>query len=429
MKPRFPDYQLRCGWNALLPRRTPSPALSSQVDADVAIIGAGYTGLAIAKRWHDHFPDHHIVLLEGSEIGEGNPGRNSGFLLETALAEDADADNLERVRQGNQMISETLQDMLREVELSGEYVDITRAGTFRAAASDIGARSIARYETFLQAAGLPFERLSRDELRARIGSSYFQEGLYSPHCYLAQPAQLIRALFKTLPDSVVCYENTPALQISNRQQKWQVTTATGGVNCKRLFLANNAFAKSLGVASSRLAAMFTYAGLTPSLPDALSDTLGSDQNWGLLPTHRLGSTLRRTRDNRLLIRSAHDYEKEAKPENIQKLLTQKLHDRFPQVKEIGLESCWGGAVGFTYNGGLVWGEERPGLFVSAGCNGGGTVKGTLLGKLLADLAAGNKAPDVTRLFGSASWMPPDPIRAAAFHTASRVEAFFGKAEM
>ena len=116
MKPRFPDYQLRCGWNALLPRRTPSPALSSQVDADVAIIGAGYTGLAIAKRWHDHFPDHHIVLLDSSEIGEGNPGRNSGFLLETALAEDADADNLERVRQGNQMISETLQDMLREVE-------------------------------------------------------------------------------------------------------------------------------------------------------------------------------------------------------------------------------------------------------------------------------------------------------------------------
>ena len=221
----------------------PSPALSSQIDADVAIIGAGYTGLAIAKRWHDHFPNQHIVLLDSSEMARKS-GRNSGFLLETALAEDADADNLERVQQGNQMISETLQDMLREVELSGENVDITRAGTFRAAASDIGARSIARYETFLQAAGLPFGRLSRDELRARIGSSYFQEGLYSPHCYLTQPAQLIRALFKTLPDSVTCYENTPALQISNRQQKWQVTTANGGVNCKRLFLANNAFAKS-----------------------------------------------------------------------------------------------------------------------------------------------------------------------------------------
>ena len=157
--------------------------------------------------------------------------------------------------------------MLREVELSGEYVDITRAGTFRAAASDIGARSIARYETFLQAAGLPFERLSR--MNCGPDRQQLLPGrLYSPHCYLAQPAQLIRALFKTLPDSVVCYENTPALQISNRQQKWQVTTANGGVNCKRLFLANNAFAKSLGVASSRLAAMFTYAGLTPSLPDA-----------------------------------------------------------------------------------------------------------------------------------------------------------------
>ena len=135
-----------------------------------------------------------LSCSSSSEIGEGNPGRNSGFLLETALAEDADADNLERVQQGNQMISETLQDMLREVELSGENVDITRAGTFRAAASDIGARSIARYETFLQAAGLPFERLSRDELRARIGSSYFQEGLYSPHCYLHSRRSLSRTV-------------------------------------------------------------------------------------------------------------------------------------------------------------------------------------------------------------------------------------------
>ena len=74
--------------------------------------------------------------------------------------------------------------------------------------------------------------------------------------------------------------------------------------------------------------MFTYAGLTPSLPDALSDSLGSDQSWGLLPTHRLGSTLRRTRDNRLLIRSAHDYEKEAKLENIQKLLSQSFMTAF-----------------------------------------------------------------------------------------------------
>ena len=97
------------------------------------------------------------------------------------------------------------------------------------------------------------------------------------HTAISHSRRSLPRTVQNLPDSVTCYENTPALQISNRQQKWQVTTANGGVNCKRLFLANNAFAKSLGVATSRLAAMFTYAGLTPSLPDALSDSLGSDQ--------------------------------------------------------------------------------------------------------------------------------------------------------
>ena len=429
MKPSFPDYKHRCGWNALLPSREPAPALATDINSDVAIIGAGYTGIAIAKRWQSHHPNQSVVLIDSSEIGEGNPGRNSGFLLETALAEDADAANLDRMRRGNAMIAETLQNMLQDITDSGDSVDITRTGTYRAAASDIGARSIARYEAFLKAADLPYEKLTSGDLKQRIGSSYFQEGLYSPHCYLAQPAQLIRALFSTVPDTASCFENTPALKIETRGGRWQITTPRGSIQCDKLFLANNAFAKSLGIGESQLVAMYTYAGLTPALPESLYSQLGSDSNWGLLPTHRLGSTLRRTVDQRLLIRSSHDYEREGSASLIRDSLTRKMHARFPQLKGVQLESAWGGAVGFTYNGGLVWGEEQPGLFVSAGCNGGGTVKGTLLGRLLADLAAGEEVPDVTDLFGKASWMPPEPIRALGFHITAQLEQWGGRAEM
>lgn len=429
MKPVFPDYKLRCGWNALLPSREPAPALATDIDSDVAIIGAGYTGIAIAKRWQNHHPNQSVALIDSSEIGEGNPGRNSGFLLETALAEDADAAKLDRMRRSNALITATLKDMLQDIADSGMNVDIARTGTYRAAASDIGARSIARYEAFLQAADLPYEKLTSSDLQQRMGSSYFQEGLYSPHCYLAQPAQLIRTLFSTLPDAVSCFENTPALNIETRGGKWHVTTPKGNIQCDKLFLANNAFAKSLGIGESQLVAMYTYAGLTPALPESLYSQLGSDASWGLLPTHRLGSTLRRTADQRLLIRSSHDYEREADASHVRDLLTRKMHARFPQLKGVALESVWGGAVGFTYNGGLVWGEEKPGLFVSAGCNGGGTVKGTLLGKLLADHAAGAEVPDVTDLFGKASWMPPEPIRALGFHVTSQLEQWGGRAEM
>ena len=55
------------------------------------------------------------------------------------------------------------------------------------------------------------------------------------------------------------------------------------------------------VSLGQLASVYTYAGLTPRLSESTLDTLGTNQEWGLLPTHRLGSTLRRTSDGRLLI--------------------------------------------------------------------------------------------------------------------------------
>ena len=61
------------------------------------------------------------------------------------------------------------------------------------------------------------------------------------------------------------------------------------------------------------------------------------------------------------------------------------------------------------------GQQGPGLFASTGCNGGGTVKGTMLGATLADLAHGKAVPDIASLFGSPSWMPPDPLRSIGFH--------------
>jgi len=59
--------------------------------------------------------------------------------------------------------------------------------------------------------------------------------------------------------------------------------------------------------------------------------------------------------------------------------------------------------------------------VSAGCNGGGVVKGTLFGNLIARQAAGDNVPDVRALFGTASWMPPDPVRRVGFALRAAIE--------
>ena len=425
----FPNYKLKSGWNALLPAREASPALKKDISVDVLIIGAGWTGISAAKHWHSLSPEAGIALIDASEIGEGNPGRNSGFLLEIALAEDANPDQIEKMNLCNRLTASTMAEILAEIDASSHEVDITKAGTYRAAASDAGLKSLQNYRAFLEAAGLEHESLDATALKLRIGSDFYQEGLYSPDCYLAQPAAAIRALASLLPESVQLFENTAALKLTQQSSRWQVQTPNAVINARKLVLANNAFSKELGIGRSRLVAMHTYAGLTPVLEKSVLDDLGSDENWGLLPTHRLGSTLRRTIDGRLMVRSMHSYEKQAPREKIIGGLQHRLQRRFPQLPNFELEHCWGGAVGFTFNGGAVWGEFKPGLYVSAGCNGGGTVKGTLLGKLLVEAAHGMKVPDVPKLFGQASWMPPEPFRKIGYKLAASVESHQGRHEL
>jgi hypothetical protein len=99
----FPNYKLKSGWNALLPAREASPALKKDISVDVLIIGAGWTGISAAKHWHRLSPEAGIALIDASEIGEGNPGRNSGFLLEIALAEDANPDQIEKMNLCNRL--------------------------------------------------------------------------------------------------------------------------------------------------------------------------------------------------------------------------------------------------------------------------------------------------------------------------------------
>lgn len=421
MKRKFPAYQNRCGWNSLLDAQTVATTLKEKYESDLVIVGAGYTGVAAARRYAELLPTANITLLDASRIGEGNPGRNSGFLLEVSLANDVDTANMDRLRRCNALLGQTMQQLARDAASAPRDCQLLRAGTYRAAAGEIGRAALRKYRAFLETAGLPVETLSREQLQERIGTRFYGSGLYSPHCYLVQPAALIRSLVQKLPTTVSVFEESPAIKIEAVGNGWRVTTPQGHVTAPTVFLANNAFCKYLGVGASRITAMYTYAALTAPLPDTDLAHCGKDPQWGLLPAHRLGSTLRKTLDGRLLVRSLYGYERESNNELIAKKLRAALLRRYPALTDVAFESVWSGATGFTYNGAPLWGQVRRGLFVSAGCNGGGVVKGSLFGRLLAEHALEMETPDMAALFGNASWMPPEPLRALGFSIIAGIE--------
>ncbi|GGX92192.1 hypothetical protein GCM10007160_19720 [Litchfieldella qijiaojingensis] len=418
--PNLPSHERPCGWNLWLPDREPFPTLRGDATADLVIVGAGYTGLAAAMAWQDARPHDRIKILDAERLGEGSPGRNSGFMLEIALANDASPKELERMSRLNALTRQTMARLRQRVEAHGIDCQLQHSGTYRAASSPAGRQFLASYRAFLDSAKLRYDTLDGDALAERIGTRYYTEGLYSPDCYLVQPAALIRGLAETLPANVELHEQCPATAIHRDNESWRVITAEGEIRTPRVILANNAFARAFGADASRLTAIYTYAAVTAVLADS-NRTRIMPQTWGLLPAHRLGCTLRTTSDGRLMIRSRYSYEREASNTRIEDSLKASLEARFPELAPIRFERVWGGTTGLTHNGAPLWGEIQPGLYVSAGCNGGGIVKGTFLGNALARHALGLPVEDIQALFGRASWMPPEPVRRIGFHLTAALE--------
>lgn len=432
-----PNYLSPSGWNALLPPHTGVP-LDGDMSADLIVVGAGYTGLAAARRWAELAPEDSVLVLEALTLGEGNPGRNSGFLLEVAMAEDADAAAVARLSECNRLLAETMAEIKTLAAAAAVPYELVRRGTYRAAVGEAARKSLAGYRRFLDAAGLPYAALDREALAARIGSRFYTEGLYSPDCHLAQPAALIRALAATLPENVSVREQACVDSLVKEPDGWRLRAGGHQLRARQVILANNAFAKTLHPGAGRVVAMYTSAGITAPLSTADLAGLGSDDNWGLLPAHRLGATLRRTADGRLLVRTFHSYEREEDPASLPERLREYLVRRFPQVSLPEFVSVWSGAVGYTQGGGPQWGALDDGLWLSAGCNGGGVVKGTLFGKALAERALSEQAPggrlpgvepcDVGELFGAARWLPPDPFRRIGYQLAAGWETRSGAAD-
>jgi glycine/D-amino acid oxidase-like deaminating enzyme len=406
-----PHHERPCGWNALLPARSPRPRAEGTIHCAYAVVGAGFTGLAAARRWALARPGDDVRVLDADLVGEGSPGRNSGFMLEIALAEDADAGSLARMEEVNALSRRAMGELAGLVAEHGIDCGLAHRGTYRAAAGPRGAQAIEAYRRFLEGAGLRHERLDAEALAARLGTRHYRVGLHSPDCWLVQPAALIRGLADVLPENVRVHERSAVRALERDGSEWILRTDAATVRAPRVLLANNGWAAALHPGAGALTPVFTYAALTEPVDPGV---LGSDPEWGLLPAAKLGCTLRRTADQRLLIRSRYSYRAEVSNESIEAQLRGSLARRWPVLAAVAFAHVWGGSTGVTLGGGPLLAELEPGLRVAAGCNGGGVVKGTLFGDVAARAALGEAVPDLPALFGRPGRVPGEPLRRIGF---------------
>ena len=419
---RLPSDPGPAGWNRLLQEPMPAVQLEEKITADWLVIGAGFAGLAAAHRLCKQAQGDKIVVLDAVRVGDGPAGRNSGFMIDLphdlTSADyggglDADLDQTQDNRLGIAHASK----MATEYLLSDEAFIVS--GKINGAATAKGQAHNENFAKHLTAMGEPYESFDAKQMREITGSSYYQDGLFTPGTAMIQPAMYIRGVAEGLgQDGVTIYEDSPVTALNNNGS-WVVETPHGQVSSPRVILAVNGHLNSFGYAKSRLMHVFTYASMTRALTPQEIGKLGGNPIWGLTPADPVGTTVRRISGkggDRLIIRNRFTFDPtlEVSPERIAKIGHDHdasfLH-RFPNLSNVTMEYRWGGRLCLSRNNVQIIQELEPGLFSACCQNGLGTAKGTFAGGLAADLALGRPSQALSRALAAdaPARLPPAAI--------------------
>ncbi len=402
MKPEIsyqPDSGVS-GWTGILPNRSPHPALESDREADYCVVGAGFAGLAAARRLLQLDPKASVVILEASQVGSGPAGRNSGFMIDlphvlssSSYAGETHTD--QRDIKLNRRAIDFVHDMVSKFNLPEE--SFRAEGKMNGAASQKGLRANQEYAEHLNNLGEPCELLDKQAMADITGSSYYLGGLHSPGTAMFQPAMLVRGIADGLSVFENCqiYEQTPVQAIHKQGDRWRLSTPGGSVLANKVVLAVNGFVENFGYYQKRLMHITLYGSMTRELTNSEVAALGGADRWGITPSNPFGSTVRKISDSgghRLLIRNRFSYDPTLTLVDNQIDAAEADHlkafvARFPMLSQVPMEYRWSGRLCLSRNHAWALGEVAENLYSACCQNGLGATKGVISGIIAAERAS------------------------------------------
>ncbi len=414
------------GWNGILSPQRYYPELDTSQTCDNLIIGAGFAGLAAARRISQLGPFDKTIIVEAKRIAQGPAGRNTGFMID--LPHDLASDDyrgetqrdLNHIKFNRAGISFAIE-AAKEYGMSGEA--FAMSGKINAAASGKGIQNNKDYAAHLKAMNEAHNFLDEKEMQAITGSTYYRGGLYTPGAAMIQPAMFVRdlaaGLAENLANKLSIYENSAIISLEKQGNSWQAKTAKASISAKNVFLAVNGHLESFGFYQRRLMHVFTYASMTRALSAKEMRTLSGKQRWACLPAHPMGTTVRRITGiggSRIIIRNRFTYDpgmevSEKRIENVAHSHRRAFDARFPLLKNVEMQYQWGGRLCLSKNSVAAFGELEPGLFSACCQNGLGVAKGTASGMYAAELAYRHQSDLLSYLLAEEKpgKLPPEPF--------------------
>jgi glycine/D-amino acid oxidase-like deaminating enzyme len=413
----LPSNDASNGWNRILPRRSPLPPLQGRKRADWVVVGAGFAGLAAARRLAENRPDESIALIEAHEVAENASGRNSGFAIDVPHNTSGSLVELESSQRYIRLSRAAIAHLQKQVTDHTIACDWAARGKYHAAVSARGSEEILQpFAKELEALGEPLRWLDAEKLRRELGSSYYHSAVYTPGCVLLNPAALTRGLAASLPENVTLYEHSPVL-VTSYGSDIELATPEGFIRAPRMILCVNGFAPEFGFYRGRLLRFAACASLTRPLTASERQALGDPQDWGLTPANAfVSTTMRYTPDHRILIRYRifHAPQHGVTDKTLKRAAIEHRRvflERFPMLGEVTFDYTWAGYVCLSRNYAPGFGRVAPNIWTAVCQNAVGVTKGTIGGLLAADMACGEDNPLIAdmELLGKPEKLPPQPF--------------------
>ncbi len=396
---------------------TPRPALDGDTEADVAVVGAGFTGLWTAYHLLRGDPSLRVLVVEREVAGFGASGRNGGWCSALFPASPA---NLAR-RYGDAAadamgaaMRDTVDEVGKAVAEEGIACDWVKGGTVTLA------RTPAQLRRARASAAAPgAELLDADAASALVGARGVLGGWFTPDCARVQPARLVRGLARAVErrgGRIV--EGTTATSVGPRR----VVTDRGVVTARTVVRATEAWAAHLAPRS--VVPVYSLIVATRPLPAAFWDQAGLGGGQTFTDERHLIVYGQRTADDRLVFggrgapyhwrsRIAPAFDRD---DRVFTGLRAAVRDLFPAVRDspdfTDFTHAWGGPLGIPRDWHAGVGLGADGLGWAGGYVGDGVGTAHLAGRTLAALVLGRDDP-VTRLpwvgHRSRRW-EPEPLR-------------------
>ena len=380
-------------WAAVTPRGADLPELIGTQQADVIVIGAGFTGLSTALHLREAGVD--VAVVEAAEPGWGASGRNNGQVIPTLSRPDPEDIIAKHGAAGERFVAmlrdsaSVLFDVAQKYKIDAEHEQsgwvqpVHSPGRIR-----IAERRVKQWSKF----GAPVELLSREQVADMTGSDAWYGGFWNKTGGHVNPLALARGLARAaLGLGARIYARSPAISFERRNDKWIVKTDKGEISGRALVMATNAysgeFSKSLvPEIATEVMPVLSWQMSTQPLSDNVRKTIIPGRQ-ALSDTHGELYFARYDARNRLITGGA-VLGPGNKVERIKARVTERLQRLWPQIGDVTFDHVWNGYVGMTADFLPRIHRLGPNAYGWTGCNGRAVALTIPLGRELSRAVQG-----------------------------------------